>query len=431
MPRYAGIKNNRIQVISNTSLSINEFHSQLIPDSLNHITNNDLILNYRLKNNELVLHRGGRPANQLKIALVGNYKMACGISTYNEYLWPAITAHVKDFHLFIEENEFPTGSPNQFGDLILSDDKITVCWKRGQSYSQLVKKIKEYDPDLVLISHEWGLFPNARHWLSLMTQLSDYRTMVILHSVFPQHMDKTICEAAAPEIIVHLDQAKAALQENKHIQSPINVVPHGCYPAIDTTKLWNLYRSQHTFIQSGFGHRYKQFSLSIEAAALLKEKYPDIFLTILFSESPFNKAGHQVYYDELMALIEKLGIQENVGIVRGFLADEVMDAYLRTNNVAVFPYSSEPGHAVMGSSGAARLAMSKGIPVISSNIPHFIDLPTIKAETAKEAAQALDKLFTSSAEREKQIKIQLQFIENNSWNNVAQQFVALFEGSNK
>ena len=68
------------------------------------------------------------------------------------------------------------------------------------------------------INHEFGLWPNASYWLSMLTQLSEYRIITTLHSVFPQHYDKTICEAAIPEIIVHSEGAKQAL-EKKGVRS--------------------------------------------------------------------------------------------------------------------------------------------------------------------------------------------------------------------
>ena len=427
MFRVAGIKNNRIQVVSTSPITSTDLISLTVPETLDHLSNADLMLQYRIKDQQFVLHKGSQPATQCKVALVGNYKMQCGISTYNENLWPAIISQVKEAKLFIEHNDQPTSSLYQLGSHTLTDAQVSVCWKRNEPHSQLVQQIKDYDPDVILISHEWGIFPNARHWLSLLTQLSDYRIIVILHSVFPEHQDKTIAEAAIPEIIVHLPEAKTALQTQKHIHAPISVIPHGCYPAINITKLWNLYRSPHTFIHNGFGHHYKRFETSIQAVAHLKERYPNVFLTILFSESPHNKVGHQSYYEELIRLIDQLGVQEQVGIVRGFLSDEVMDAYLRTNKVAVFPYMAEAQHKVFGSSGAARLAMSKGIPVISSTIPHFSDLPTIKIETAQQLADQLGALFDNPVVQQQQIDLQLKFIESNSWENVAKKVVALFE----
>jgi glycosyltransferase involved in cell wall biosynthesis len=127
-----------------------------------------------------------------------------------------------------------------------------------------------------------------------------------------------------------------------------------------------------------------------------------------------------------MRLVETLNIAENVAIIRGYQSDISIDAYLRTNKVAVFPYGSEAGHEVWGSSGAARLAMSRGIPVISSSIPHFRDLPTIKADTPEDIAKELDHLFFNTKAQQDQIDKQLKFIEENSWEKVAKKMLDIF-----
>lgn len=427
MARFVGVKDNRIFVVSDKPFDDKQFEIVKVPPELAGVSAADLIVRCRVKNGVIKCKSFKKPASQIKLALVGNWKMRCGIATYSENLWSEVVKYVGHFKLFIEKNELTTGDIHQIGTQTLPDDQVSVCWKRGESPQNLINEIRKYDPDVVLIQHEFGLFPNARHWLSLMTQLSDYRVIVIMHSVFPNHQDKIVYEAAMPEIVVHLEDAKNNLENEKNINAKVHVVPHGCYPIVNQNKLWDNYKSSHTFIQQGFGFKYKNFEGSIQAVALLKSKYPDIFFTALFSESPYNKAPHQMYYNDLIGLINKLGVQENVSIIRGFQSDNTIDTYLRSNQVAVFPYTAVPGHEVFGASGAARLAMTSGIPIISSTIPHFSDLPTIKADTPEQIANELDKLFSSEDMKKIQVKIQNQFIIDNSWENVAKQFVNIME----
>lgn len=427
MVRFVGVKNNHICVVSDKLFNNNELQVLEVPAELSHVSATELLTNCRVKDGVIKCKSFKKPANQIKLALVGNWKMRCGIATYSENLWSEIVKHVGHFKLFIEKNDIFTGDIYQIGDQTLSSDQVSVCWKRGESPQQLIKELKEYDPDIVLIAHEYGLWPNAAHWLSMMTRLSNFRVIVILHSVFPNHQDKIIYEAAISEITVHLDGAKNNLKKEKNINAKVHVIPHGCYPIVNQDKLWDNYKSPHTFIQQGFGFKYKNFESSIKAVALLKSKYPDIFFTSLFSESPYNKSSHQIYYNELISLVSELNIQDNVSIIRGFQTDNIIDIYLRSNQVAVFPYLSVPGHEVFGASGAARLAMASGIPVITSTIPHFSDLPTIKADTPEQIAEELDKLFSNEEIKKLQIKIQNQFIIDNSWENVAKQFIDIFE----
>jgi glycosyltransferase involved in cell wall biosynthesis len=426
MVRFAGIKNNRIYVVSDHIITNSELQIIEVPEELSHILSKDLIVSGKVKNNQIVIKLKNKPAKDIKLALVGNWKMRCGISTYAENLWPEIVKHVGDYKLFIEENiGESTGPLNQMGTETIADDKISVCWKRGESLQKLIEELKEYDPDIIYASHEYGLFPNARRWLSLMSQLSDYRIIVTMHSIF-HHKDKTICEAAMPEIISHLQGGHDVLKFEKKIPSKVHVIPHGCY-LYTGEKLWNFYKSNHTFITQGFGFKYKRFEYCIEAVALLKEKYPDAFFTALFSESEYNKTEHQIYYNELFDLVNELGVQENVALIKGYQSDETINSYLNTNKVSVFPYGSNPEHEVFGASGAARLAMSKGIPVISSSVNHFSDLPTIKADTPEKIAEELDRLFSDKKYVENQLQKQMEYLTENSWENIALKHIEIFE----
>src|ERR1700722_15804810 len=228
--RYVGVKHDHICVVSDT-LFLNEAIKVIaVPSELEHLTDAELITECNVEDDRLVSKitertLQGRP----RLAFVGNYRQKCGLSTYNQNLLPHIVKHLPDFKLFIEENDYPTGDIYQLGNQKLSVEQVSVCWKRGDPLDKLVKEIKAFKPDVVLISHEWGLFPNARYWLSLMTQLAEFRVIVIMHSVFPTHKDKMICEAAMPEIVVHLEGAKNNLKNEKKVNAIVSVISHGCY----------------------------------------------------------------------------------------------------------------------------------------------------------------------------------------------------------
>jgi len=427
MTRFAGIKGNRLCIISSEPIINQELEAMELPTELDEVASVDLI-GCKVIGGQVKCKAFNKPLSQMKIAFVGNWQMACGISTYNKHLFPEVANGVEDFKLFAEKNDAPTGDIHQFGTQILRGDQLSICWKRGESLQELAQEIDNYSPDIVLISHEYGIFPHAGHWLSFLTQLSDYRVIVILHSVFPNHFDKMLYEAPMSEIVVHLEDARQNLMMEKKVNAKVSMIPHGCYSVVeDQSRLWNNYKSEHTFIQTGFSFHYKRFDHSVRATALLKDKYPDIFFTAILAESPHNKSLHQAYHNFLMDLIVELGVQENVGLIRGFQPDNIINTFLRSSRVAVFPYSTIKNHECMGSSGSARLAMSCGLPVISSNIFHFKDLPTMRADTPEEIAQALDQMFCSETLRREQVNKQNQFIETHSWQKVAQQFLSLIE----
>lgn len=424
--RYAGIKNGKISILSEQVISNKDLEVLEVPEELEHLSNTDLIVSCRVVNGKLVSKFARKKAKNMKVAFITNWAMACGLSTYSENLLPEIAKHIGEFKLFIEENNNWTKDVHQFGNSILNDDQISICWKRGEKLNKLIAEIKAYNPDIVLLNHEFGIW-QTMPFLSLLTQLSAIKTICIAHSIFPTHFDKSVSETAMPEIITHLEGAKDALIK-KGLKQPIHVISHGCYP-INEDKLWNCYRSKNTLIQTGFGHPYKNFQSSIKVISLLKDKYPDIFLTIIFSESEHAKINHQLYYNELMELITQLKLEDNIGIIRGFQNDSVIESFYKTNRVALFPYESDENNKVFGASGSARLAMAMQIPVITSRIYHFSDLPTIKGDTSEEIAIEVDKLFSDWKLINQQVKLQNEFIKDNSWENAAKQYVKVFENT--
>jgi len=426
MAKFVGLHGDEIKLVSDQKFSHKDLQIIELPTELQNLDANELIANFKIRNGQLSSKFSKKPISQIKLAFIGNWKMKCGIATYSENLWSEVIKHVGDFHLFIEEQESYTSPINVINEKEYPTDKVIPCWKRGQSLQQLISEIKKYNPDIIWIQHEFGLWSNAGYWLSMLTQLSDYRIIVTMHSIF-HHKDKTIVEAAIPEIVVHLDGAKKVLKEEKQIPGKVHIIPHGCFPCTDKNKLWNFYKTNHTVIQAGFLFRYKGWEESLKSIGILKNKYPDIFFTGLCSESDYNKANHQLYYKELMELIDKLNIKENVALIRGYQSDQSWDSYFRTNQVALFPYVSEPGHEVFGASGAARIAMTKALPVITSSANHFNDLPTIKADSPEEIAAALDKCFTDSKFKQDQINKQISFLNDNSWEKIASKYISIFE----
>lgn len=426
--RYVGVRRGSIFIVSSEKMTIHDDDVEVIeiPEQHSEMSNARIVTELRVHNGKLKLRRTKRSSKQMKLAFVGNWKMRCGIATYSENLLPEVAKNFGDFRLFIEQNDEPTGPVNVIGNVAVPPEKVVPCWRRGRSLQQLVAAIKDYDPDIVWIQHEFGIWSNAGQWLSLMSQLSDYRTIVTMHSVF-HHRDKTIVEAAMSEIIVHLEGAKNVLQVEKGITSPVHVLPHGCAPITDIDRLWNFYKSDHTFMQFGFGFSYKGWEKSIQTAAILKKRYPDVFFTGLYSESPFNMVDHQVYYDKLQRMVSDFDLNSNVAIIRGYQSDASLDSYMRTNQVVVFPYVSHPAHEVFGVSGAARLAMSKVVPVVTTNVNHFSDVPTLKADTPEEIADAIDRMFSNSLARKEQVDKQLAYIAENTWEKVAAKHVLLFE----
>ena len=387
-----------------------------LPQELEGVPGDLLMGEYEVWNGRPVLRTAPKPPGDLRVALVGVYRIKCGIATYCEALFPEIGQGARDYHIFAEE-----------ADDAVDEPQVTRCWRRGQPLQRLVDQLIDYEPDVVLIEHEYGVFPDARHWLALLAQLQRFRTIVKLHSTYRHHPDKVICEAACSEIIVHTQEAAQVLA-GKGLKAKIHVIPHGSTRCTNRERYWNRYGSDHTLVQFGFGFQYKGWEVALRAVAQLRDRYPDIFYTGLFSESPYSRTFHSRYYADLEALIRQLGITEHVALIRGYQSDAGIDSFLRTNQVAIFPYIDNGVHTVYGCSGAARVAMGAAIPVIVSSVPLFADLEGVcpRVGSIDELCGAVETLLSGPERRALQVERQCRFLDETSWPNVAAQHLEVF-----
>src|SRR5206468_1406375 len=117
---------------------------------------------------------------------------------------------------------------------------VTRCWKRGQSMASTVKQVIDWKPTVVLIQHEFGIFPRAPFLLQILHLLdaAGIPYVVTLHSVY-EHLDKVICSSAMKNIVVHSESGRDCLRRLGHT-SDIEVIPHGCVRGSEAPENWNI-----------------------------------------------------------------------------------------------------------------------------------------------------------------------------------------------
>lgn len=414
MGLFIGYHRRKIRVVGDKPTTDKKLQFLEIDDSFRKIDSRTLMNQYEIRRGEIQL-KELKDFKKLRVAFIGVYKIACGISTYSEWLWEPMGKMVKEFRIFAEHTERP----------MQNEPNVVRCWNRGKPFHELIEAIKEYDPDVIYVQHEWGIFPVGTHYLSLMTSLHQYKIITTMHSVY-HHLDKLVCEAAMPEIIVHSNAAKKILKEVKKVSAKVHVIPHGCFHNPGTARLWNRYQSNHLLIQLGFGFKYKGWENSLRIVNELRNDFPDIYFTGIFSETDGSKDFHEQYFDELMEMVSDLGIQDHVALIRGFQSDEALDAFLRTNQIAIFPYIPNGDHTVYGCSGSARLAMSKGLAVVVSDVPLFDDLQGVcpRVANVEEACSAIKSLFNAKNFKA-QLKTQDEFLLQNSWEISARRYLEI------
>lgn len=359
---------------------------------------------------------------EMKIAFICNWRTPCGISTYTQYVVEALRGKVKEVKIFSEKESKEDTSHDE-------EENVSRCWKRGDSMAECLKQIKAYKPDFVILQHEFGIFPKAPFFLQLIQGLSNIPHAVVLHSVYGNHLDKTICTAAIKNIIVHSNEGKNALETLGHTHNHIQVIPHGCVVYNDYQELWNIFQTPYAIVQFGFGFFYKGVDRAIEAIGHLKNsdpKFKDVFYCYLCSESANAVGTHAQYHDYLEQLIDKLNVRDNVAIIRKYNSEEIIKNYLRTAKLALFPYVTDPKNIVFGASGAIRLAMANKIPVIASESHMFDDLNGVipRPDSPLELAKEIDKIFSDESHKRKLLETNELYIRENTWDVTADRYLS-------
>jgi glycosyltransferase involved in cell wall biosynthesis len=358
---------------------------------------------------------------ELRIAFVCNWNDNCGISTYSGYLVDALRLKVKGLHVFSEEGSNQTNDPSY----------VTRCWKRGTSLKGLIDKLIAYQPDFIIIQHEYGIFPKATFFLQLLQGIDDIPYVVTMHSVY-EHLDKAICTSAVKNIVVHSEEGKQVLKKLGNANN-IYVVPHGCVKFCDEekTELWNIFQTPYPIVQFGFGFFYKGVDRVLDAIHYLKRsdpKFKEIFYCYLCSDNVHTSIVHTQYYDFLINKIDELKLHDNAVIIRKFQTDQMIKNYLRTAKIAVFPYVGDPKNMVYGASGAIRVAMACGIPVIASSCHQFDDLEGVVPRPANfaELADDIDEIFSNEVFKKNILEKTARYIDDNTWDRSADRYIKLF-----
>ncbi len=358
---------------------------------------------------------------ELKIAFICNWNDYCGISTYTKFLVDAIRPKIKELRIFseiVQEISEPDGL------------EVTRCWERGKSMIPMLDQLHAWEPDFIIIQHEFGIFPKATYFLQMLQSIENIPYVVTMHSVY-EHLDKTVCHSAVKNIVVHSKEGEQTLRKTGN-NSNIFVIPHGCVQFQDEIgELWNIFQTPYAIVQFGFGFFYKGVDKVLDAVHHLKlndPKFKNIFYCYLCSENDHTSFVHTQYYDFLMNKIKELQIEDNAVIIKKFQTEKTINNYLRTAKLALFPYVGDPKNMVYGASGAIRVAMANNIPVIASDCHQFDDLEGVvpRPNDYLSLAREIDKVFSNESYRNELLLKSKKYIEQNTWDITADRYLDLF-----
>lgn len=378
-----------------------------------------------------------RTADLPEILFVTSYPpRECGIATYSEDLIAALNNKFKkSFNIKIAALQH-TGDTYDYSDAV----QYQLDTDNPLSYKMLAREINNSNIQLVVIQHEFGLFhPNEADFIRFIEAIKKPIALGF-HTVLPNPglaLQESVSDIDrfVDGFIVMTETSKKILVDQYELDADkITVIAHGTHlvkPANKKT-LKEKYEVSGRKVLSTFGLLSSGKSLETTINALpeiVKHEPETLFLIIGRTHPGVVKHEGEIYRESLIARIAELGMEKHVRFVNKYLAlDELLD-YLQLTDIYLFT-SKDRNQAV---SGTFSYAISCGCPIISTPIPHAMEVleggagAIVDFENPQQLGGQVIRLLGDDTLRKNMSLNGIHKLAPTSWENSALAHVALFK----
>lgn len=303
-------------------------------------------------------------ARQPKVGWISTWNSRCGIATYSQHLtalWPT-----ERLFVLANRDAEPLGAEPDAGPT------MARVWSRDDfDAATLAESLLRAGCEAVVAQHHPGLF-SASALGALAERLAAHgiRTYATLHNTAQLDAAAARTLTAVHRLLVHTADDLNRLW-TLGLAERATLFPHGIYPrpaaAGDLPERLGL-AGKRIVATFGFLMPHKGLAEVLEAFAALAPRHPDLHLLMLNATFP---AAHSFAEAERLATeIRARRLTERVTLVTDFLPDAHALTLLATADTAVFAYQNTDESA----SGAVRMAIAAGCPVLATPLPIFADV---------------------------------------------------------
>ncbi len=364
----------------------------------------------------------------------------CGIATFTKNL---STAMDKRFNPKLKSKVIAINEEGSFYNynkkVILEISKSDI-----ETYIDIAKKVNESENiKIVCIQHEFGIFGGEYgNYLIPFLEAVKKPVVVTFHSVLP-HPDekrKKIVRAIAARSSAIIVMAKVAIDIlNKDYgieKSKIYVVHHGI-PNVpyqtDNEEIKKRLKLDGKIVLSTFGllSRGKGIEYMIKSLPPLVKKYPNLLYLVIGETHPaIRKQEGERYRNELMKLVKKLGIENNVKFYNKYLSYSEIIEYVIASDIYICT-NLEKNQIT---SGTLAEAMGYGGKAIIST-PSIYAMEVLSegrgiviGDTHKPELYtgAIDKILSNPEIKQEMGRLAYAFSRQMTWSNVALQYLNIF-----
>lgn len=358
----------------------------------------------------------------------------CGIATFTKDLTNAINmlnpyalAEIMALHNPKEMLDYPW------------EVKYKINRDDLNSYLQAAEYINRSGADVIMLEHEFGLCggPGGEYIVPFAEQIKK-PLVVTCHTIIdnPNSESGNVLKrivSAADAIVVMLHQSADKLVQKYMLpKKKIAVIPHGTLdlPFKVVSSLKKRYRNRMILGNINLMSPVKGIEYSIEATAEIAKVYPNVLCIIVGQTHPDAlRYNGEKYRNYLKAMVEKMGIAQNVKFVNRYVSLEELVEWLRLMDYYVTPYL-DPFQI---SSGSLAYAIGAGKLCISTPYLYANEVLSkgqgilVPFKNPQSIAKAIIGLERNPNEK-KQIEARAyKYGRLMTWSNVALQHLDLFE----
>ena len=336
--------------------------------------------------------------NEDRIGWITTWDVRCGIAQYSSFLLSTLDKENRsNVRILCDWRTRPDESTG-----------VAACWgvQQADFKETVFREIEQNDLSAIVLQHQDGLIS----WDSLADFAMDSRlrsrtSIFVLHNpkglLIPSDEERPrIVEAlrSVDRLLVH-SVADVNLLKQIGLVDNVTLLPHGAGRAmIRAGKAATIQNRAPVIGCHGFFFFHKGIEKLVEAVNLLKPKWPDIRLRLLNARFPDPVSDAAIA--SCQDLVRKLGIERHIEWELDFLDVDVIQHKLSECDLLVLPYDQSQDSA----SGAARICMSSGVPVIATDVNIFAEfrlaVSIIADNRAETIASRIDALLNSPKDRQ-------------------------------
>ena len=308
------------------------------------------------------------------------------------------------------------------------------------SYRKTAEKLNRSGIELLVIEHEYGIYGGewGEYLLDLVNHLQ-IPFVTTLHTVLPlpnakQRNILNVLGEKGEKIVTMAHNTVEILEDAYGIEpSKIEVISHGVpdLPMKSRESLKTENKLGKRFVISTFGllGPGKGLEYGVEAIAKAAKNDPNVLYLILGQTHPaVKKTSGENYRKSLEALVEKLGIADNVRFVNKYLSKEEIIRYLKLSDLYLTPYLDK-NQAV---SGTLAYAVGCGRVIVSTPYGYANEMLSqgrgllAKFRDPESIADCIGYVIGHPEEKRRMEQKTLETGKTMLWGHVARQYKDLF-----